>query len=141
MPFAALYDALGQRLATERGAERSVLLLYLLLHGCQAFQVCSRPGRFRARQGGFVRRFTWRLAQDCSNACLGASSRFSSDGQWVWCLLQDYAMVRSDLDTVLLPLLHMLYASDRRSASQLYMLLIIVLLLSQDPAFAASVHR
>ena len=40
MPFAALYDALGQRLATERGAERSVLLLYLLLHGCQAFQVC-----------------------------------------------------------------------------------------------------
>jgi dymeclin len=50
-------------------------------------------------------------------------------------------MVRSDLDTVLLPLLHMLYASDRRNASQLYMLLIIVLLLSQDPAFAANVHK
>ena len=41
VPFSALYNALGQRLATERGAERSVLLLYLLLHGCRAFQVCS----------------------------------------------------------------------------------------------------
>lgn len=50
-------------------------------------------------------------------------------------------MVRSDLDTILLPLLQMLYASDRRTSSQMYMLLIIVLLLSQDAAFAANVHK
>ena len=33
--FSALYDALGRRLA----GEGSVLLLYLLLHGCRHFQV------------------------------------------------------------------------------------------------------
>jgi len=49
--------------------------------------------------------------------------------------------VRSDLDTIMLPLLQMLYASDRRTSSQMYMLLIIVLMLSQDAAFAANVHR
>ena len=49
--------------------------------------------------------------------------------------------MRSDLDTLLLPLLQMLYAADRRTPSQMYMLLIIVLLLSQDAAFAANVHR
>lgn len=50
VPFSALYNALGRRLATERGAERSVLLLYLLLHGCQAFQVCHnwKKKRFSA---------------------------------------------------------------------------------------------
>jgi hypothetical protein len=50
VPFSALYNILGQRLATERGAERSVLLLYLLLHGCQPFQVrsiCECFGRVR----------------------------------------------------------------------------------------------
>ncbi len=36
----------------------------------------------------------------------------------------------------MLPLLQMLYASDLRTPSQMYMLLIIVLLLSQDAAFA-----
>lgn len=45
VPFSALYVALGRRLATERGAERSVLLLYLLLHGCQTFQVSDGAGR------------------------------------------------------------------------------------------------
>lgn len=33
--FSALYNTLGRRL----GSERSVLLLYLLLHGCRPFQV------------------------------------------------------------------------------------------------------
>lgn len=49
--------------------------------------------------------------------------------------------MRSDLDTILLPLLQMLYASDRRTPNQMYILLIIVLLLSLDAAFAANVHR
>lgn len=46
--FSGLYNSLGRRLVNER----SVLLLYLLLHGCQTFQVgrCregTRPGRRR----------------------------------------------------------------------------------------------
>ena len=49
--------------------------------------------------------------------------------------------VRSDLDTLLLPLLELLYCAHQRTANQLYMLLIILLMLSQDSAFAQNVHR
>ncbi len=49
--------------------------------------------------------------------------------------------VRSDLDTLLLPLLELLYSAHQRTANQLYMLLIILLMLSQDSAFAQNVHR
>lgn len=51
------------------------------------------------------------------------------------------AQVRSDLDTLLLPLLELLYSAHQRTANQMYMLLIILLMLSQDPAFAQNVHR
>ncbi|KAK9845745.1 hypothetical protein WJX81_001268 [Elliptochloris bilobata] len=54
---------------------------------------------------------------------------------------QDYVLVRGDLETVLLPLLRLLYtAGGRHSPSHMYMLLIILLILSQDAAFAANVH-
>ena len=39
--------------------------------------------------------------------------------------------MRSDVDTLLVPLLKQLHGSDSRTASQTYMLLIIVLILSQ----------
>lgn len=41
----------------------------------------------------------------------------------------------------MLPLLEMLYGAAQRTPSQMYMLLIIVLILSQDAAFAANIHR
>ncbi len=49
--------------------------------------------------------------------------------------------VRSDLDTLLLPLLELLYGAHQRTPNQMYMLLIILLMLSQDAAFAQNVHR
>ena len=46
-----------------------------------------------------------------------------------------------DLETVMLPLLRLLYtASGQHAPSHMYMLLIILLILSQDAAFAANVH-
>ena len=42
---------------------------------------------------------------------------------------------------LLLPLLHMLYTASGRAPSHLYMLLIILLLLTQDASFAANVHK
>ncbi|KAL4436991.1 hypothetical protein ABPG75_004130, partial [Micractinium tetrahymenae] len=53
----------------------------------------------------------------------------------------EYCSVRSDLDTVLLPLLELLYSAHERTASQMYMLLIVLLMLSQDSAFAQNIHR
>ena len=54
--------------------------------------------------------------------------------------LQDYALVRSDVDTLLLPLLKLVYEATQRAPSDMYMLLVILLILSQDPALAAAVH-
>ena len=47
----------------------------------------------------------------------------------------------SDLEVLLLPLLHMLYTASGRAPSHLYMLLIILLILTQDASFAANVHK
>ena len=48
---------------------------------------------------------------------------------------------RSDLETLVLPLLRMLYGAAGRAPSHLYMLLIILLILTQDASFAANVHK
>lgn len=61
---AALYEALGDALSSER----AVLLLYALLHGCPHFH--------------------------------------------------EYCLVRSDLDTLLLPLLELLYRAHERTPNQ-----------------------
>ncbi len=53
----------------------------------------------------------------------------------------NYCMARSDVDTILLPILELLYTARGRSANQLYMLLIILLILSQETAFASNIHR
>ena len=53
-----------------------------------------------------------------------------------------YLLVRSDADSLLLPLLELLYATDSSSApSRMYMVLIILLMLSQDVAWSRQVHR
>ncbi|KAK7279271.1 hypothetical protein RJT34_24318 [Clitoria ternatea] len=53
----------------------------------------------------------------------------------------EYVLVRIDLDTLLLPILEALYDTRRRTANQIYMLLIILLILSQDSSFNASIHK
>ncbi|XP_019432528.1 PREDICTED: dymeclin-like isoform X1 [Lupinus angustifolius] len=53
----------------------------------------------------------------------------------------DYVLVRTDLDTLLMPILEALYNAPRRTANQIYMLLIILLILSQDSSFNASIHK
>nr|KYP74983.1 Dymeclin [Cajanus cajan] len=53
----------------------------------------------------------------------------------------EYVLVRTDLDTLLMPILEALYNSPTRTANQIYMLLIILLILSQDSSFNASIHK
>ncbi|XP_038970237.1 dymeclin [Phoenix dactylifera] len=53
----------------------------------------------------------------------------------------EYVLVRTDLDTLLMPILEMLYNASRRTSNQIYMLLIILLILSQDSSFNASIHK
>lgn len=53
----------------------------------------------------------------------------------------EYVLVRTDLDTLLMPILETLYNASRRTSNQIYMLLIILLILSQDSSFNASIHK
>ncbi|KAJ4967966.1 hypothetical protein NE237_014667 [Protea cynaroides] len=53
----------------------------------------------------------------------------------------EYVLVRTDLDTLLMPILETLYNASRRTSNQIYMLLIILLILSQDSSFHASIHK
>lgn len=46
-----------------------------------------------------------------------------------------------DLDLLIVPLLQQLYLASSRAPSQLYMLLIVILILSQDAAFAQNLHE
>ncbi|KAL0002585.1 hypothetical protein SO802_016366 [Lithocarpus litseifolius] len=53
----------------------------------------------------------------------------------------EYVLARTDLDTLLMPILEALYNAPRSSANQIYMLLMILLILSQDSSFNASIHK
>ncbi|XVF28768.1 hypothetical protein REPUB_Repub15cG0059100 [Reevesia pubescens] len=53
----------------------------------------------------------------------------------------EYVLVRTDVDTLLMPILETLYNASRRTSNQIYMLLIILLILSQDSSFNASIHK
>ncbi|KAK2647098.1 hypothetical protein Ddye_022293 [Dipteronia dyeriana] len=53
----------------------------------------------------------------------------------------EYVLVRTDLDTLLMPILETLYNASKRTSNQIYMLLIILLILSQDSTFNASIHK
>jgi len=54
---------------------------------------------------------------------------------------RDYALVRSDVETLLLPVLKQVYQVSMGSQSQLYLLSIILLILSQDASFAQDIHK
>lgn len=49
--------------------------------------------------------------------------------------------MRTDLDTLLMPVLETLYNASTRTSNHIYMLLIILLILSQDSTFNASIHK
>ncbi|XP_039130514.1 dymeclin [Dioscorea cayenensis subsp. rotundata] len=53
----------------------------------------------------------------------------------------EYVLVRTDLDTLLMPILETLYNASKRTPNQIYMLLIVLLILSQDSSFNASIHK
>lgn len=53
----------------------------------------------------------------------------------------EYILVRTDLDILLLPILETLYNASKKTPNQIYMLLIILLILSQDSSFNASIHK
>ncbi|KAG8370268.1 hypothetical protein BUALT_Bualt14G0099200 [Buddleja alternifolia] len=53
----------------------------------------------------------------------------------------EYVLVRTDLDTLLMPMLETLYNASRRTSNHIYMVLVIFLILSQDSSFNASIHK
>ncbi|KAI8027895.1 Dymeclin [Camellia lanceoleosa] len=53
----------------------------------------------------------------------------------------EYVLVRTDLDTLLMPMLETLYNASKGTSNQIYMVLIIRLVLSQDSSFNDSIHK
>ncbi|XP_028106952.1 dymeclin-like [Camellia sinensis] len=53
----------------------------------------------------------------------------------------EYVLVRTDLETLLMPMLETLYNASKGTSNQIYMVLIILLVLSQDSSFNASIHK
>ncbi|KAL9687055.1 hypothetical protein QQ045_031451 [Rhodiola kirilowii] len=53
----------------------------------------------------------------------------------------EYVLVRTDLDTLMMPILETLYNASKSTPNHIYMLLIILLILSQDSSFNASIHK
>ncbi|CAA0823037.1 Unknown protein [Striga hermonthica] len=53
----------------------------------------------------------------------------------------EYVLVRTDLDTLLMPMLETLYNAQSRTSNHIYMVLVIFLILSQDSSFNSSVHK
>jgi hypothetical protein len=53
----------------------------------------------------------------------------------------EYVLVRTDLDTLLIPLLETLYDASRKTSNEIDMVLIILLILSQDSSFNAGIHK
>ncbi|EFA83636.1 putative dymeclin [Heterostelium album PN500] len=51
-----------------------------------------------------------------------------------------YVQSRTDIDNLVLPMLQVLYSSFEEKPQQVYMILIIILILSQDTLFNANVH-
>lgn len=54
---------------------------------------------------------------------------------------REYVLVRSDLETLIIPVLKLMYNVKLKNQSQLYLLSIILLILSQDASFCSNSHR
>ncbi|CAO2182735.1 unnamed protein product [Urochloa humidicola] len=94
-------------------------------------------------QDGPVVRLSFALLFDALGRCLNDESSVLLLYSLVHgnCDFQEYVLVRTDLDTLLMPILEMLYNASRKTSNQIYMLLIILLILSQDSTFNSSVHK
>ncbi|KAL8481656.1 hypothetical protein ACS0TY_027966 [Phlomoides rotata] len=53
----------------------------------------------------------------------------------------EYVLVRTDIDTLLMPMLETLYNAPSRTSNHIYMVLVIFLILSQDSTFNATLHK
>ncbi|KAL5222506.1 hypothetical protein ABZP36_027219 [Zizania latifolia] len=94
-------------------------------------------------QNGLIVRLSFASLFDALGTCLKDESSVLLLYSLVHgnCDFQEYVLVRTDLDTLLMPILEMLYNASRKTSNQIYMLLIILLILSQDSTFNASVHK
>ena len=54
---------------------------------------------------------------------------------------KDFLLARDDLDTIVLPLLETMYHADKVAPSHLYVLLILLLILSEDVSFNEGIHK
>ena len=54
---------------------------------------------------------------------------------------KDFVLARDDLDTIVLPILETMYHSSKIAPSHLYVLLILLLILSEDVSFNEGVHK
>ena len=55
--------------------------------------------------------------------------------------MSSFIFSRSDIECLVLPILEQLHKSDEGSSHHLYMMLIILLILSQDEVFSKSIHE
>mmetsp|Transcript_5021 Transcript_5021/g.7791 ORF Transcript_5021/g.7791 Transcript_5021/m.7791 type:complete len:774 (+) Transcript_5021:56-2377(+) len=139
-------------------ADRSLLVLLVLVHYRTDPDAINNPFR-TALQGfqdtyydpadpesGSVAPGVIRIPFATLYDTLGPNLRDERTTLLCYCLLHGnphfltYVLARTDLDTLLLPLLHMLYNAQERKPNQIYMLLIILLILTQDAAFNATIH-
>eukprot|EP00742_Colponemidia_sp_Colp-10_P007166 GILJ01007696.1.p1 GENE.GILJ01007696.1~~GILJ01007696.1.p1 ORF type:complete len:816 (+),score=103.05 GILJ01007696.1:46-2493(+) len=78
------------------------------------------------------------LQDECATVLLYSLIHYNS-------LFLSYVLSKSDLDTLMLPLLEILYNAPnpdvKMKSNQIYMLLIVILLLSQDVSFTVNVNR
>lgn len=56
-------------------------------------------------------------------------------------MLMDYVLSRTDLDALVLPLMRQLYGVDKLRPNQRYILLIVLLLVTQDASFSETAHK
>ena len=104
--------------------------------GDAAIDVGGSPGGAAAPTADFSRLYV-RLCKDLreDSSVLLLYSMLHRNTEFL-----QFVAVRSDVDTLLLPLLEMLCDLDAISPSKLYMVLVILLILSQDPGFSADLH-
>jgi dymeclin len=120
------------------------------LHGLQD-SAAREPGQAaEAAEGGSSAAMTSGRAKASFSGiyqCLGGALVDEKVTLLLYSLLQgcapfrEYLLCRGDLDRLLLPLLEMLYHLPQRTNSHIYMLLIVLLILSQDKSFAQNVHK
>eukprot|EP01083_Nonionella_stella_P218065 782316_1 len=111
-------------------------------------------GGFEDDDDGFVFRISFRELYECLSGCLtyeSSSMLQEQSREWGVLLLyaflhhnksfRDFLFSRSDLDEIILPLCRKLYHEEHLSGNATYMLLIVMLILSEDSAFCETIHK